>query len=73
MARQDRGETAGAGQSTTAIVLDAEMLEILRALAFLRARRRGGGRPSVSAIIREVLDKHRTELKREAKPVLDLK
>jgi hypothetical protein len=50
---------------TTAIHLRRDQWLLLRSVAFQRAMKRGG-RPSVSALIVDLIDKNRAELEREA-------
>ena len=59
------------GMMTTAIVITPEQYAVLRAVAQLRAHRQGGV-TSVSAVIRELVDKNIDELRAEAKPLLDI-
>jgi len=49
---------------TTAIVIPKDMWNLLRQVAFHRAQT-SGGRASVSEVLRTLVEKHRTELKRE--------
>ena len=49
---------------TTGINLPADMWELLNRVAFERAKRQGG-RPSVSALLVELVQRHRKELERE--------
>lgn len=51
--------------ATTAIHIPREDLALLRRVAVERANREGG-RPSVSDVLRELIDKHRAELEAEA-------
>lgn len=51
--------------ATTAIHIPREDLALLRRVAVERANR-NGGRPSVSDVLRELIDRHRAELEREA-------
>ncbi len=60
----DAGETL-----TTAIVIPRSTWRLLRAVAFKRAQEQGG-RPSVSALVLELVDRHRKELEKEAGPYL---
>lgn len=62
-----RGASGGGAPrgSTTAIHLPADLLELLRIVAVKRAR--GGGRPSVSAVIVELVERCRAELEAEAR------
>lgn len=49
---------------TTGINLPTETWELLRRVAFERSRR-GGGRGSVSALLVELVDRHKRELQKE--------
>lgn len=49
---------------TTGIVLPTELWELLRRVAFERSRR-SGGRGSVSALLVEMIERHRKELEKE--------
>jgi len=49
---------------TTGINLPADMWELLNRVAFERAKRHGG-RPSVSALLVDLVHRHRKELERE--------
>ena len=49
---------------TTGINLPAEMWAMLNRVAFERARKRGG-RPSVSALLVDLVERHRKELEKE--------
>ena len=49
---------------TTGINLPADMWELLNRVAFERAKRHGG-RPSVSALLVDLVQRHRKELERE--------
>jgi hypothetical protein len=49
---------------TTGINLPADMWELLNRVAFERAKRRGG-RASVSALLVELVQRHRKELEKE--------
>jgi len=51
---------------TTAIHIRRDHWELLREVAFNRARN-SGGRASVSAVISQLIERHRVELAREAK------
>lgn len=53
------------GSATTAIHIRREDLALLRRVAVERANR-NGGRPSVSDVLRELIDRHRAELEAEA-------
>jgi hypothetical protein len=48
--------------AVTAINLPSDVLELLRMVAIKRAARAGKGRPSVSAVITDLVEKHRHEL-----------
>lgn len=54
------------GMTTTAIHIPHEALALLRLVAVQRANREGG-RPSVSAVLTDLVEQHRAELEREAK------
>ncbi len=54
---------------TTAIVIPRSTWRLLRAVAFKRAQEQGG-RPSVSALVMELVERHRKELEKEAGPFL---
>ncbi len=60
----DAGETL-----TTAIVIPRSTWRLLRAVAFKRAQEQGG-RPSVSALGLELVERHQKELEKEAGPFL---
>jgi hypothetical protein len=49
---------------TTGVHLPADLWELLNRLAFERARKRGG-RASVSALLVEIIERHRKKLERE--------
>jgi len=49
---------------TTGINLPAEMWEMLNRVAFERAKKYGG-RPSVSALLVDLVERHRKELEKE--------
>ena len=49
---------------TTGIALPADMWAFLNRIAFERARKYGG-RPSVSALFRDLVERHRKELEKE--------
>ena len=51
---------------TATVNLPREMLTLLRRVAVNRADT-AGGRPSVSDVVREILEKHRDELEDEAR------
>jgi hypothetical protein len=53
------------GGATTAVHLPREDLALLRRVSVERANRQGG-RPSVSNILRELIEQHRAELEAEA-------
>jgi hypothetical protein len=50
---------------TTSLHLPADLLYLLRLVAVRRASRTGG-RPSVSDVVRDMLEEHRNELETEA-------
>ena len=50
---------------TSALVIGTDMHKILQAVAFKRSREEGG-RPSVSKVVRLILESHRAELEKEA-------
>ncbi len=54
---------------TSAYRFPRELYNLLRAVSFRRAQERGG-RPSVSAILMELAERHRDELVEEAGPFL---
>ncbi len=54
---------------TTAIVIPRSTWRLLRAVAFMRAQEQGG-RPSVSALVLELVERHQKELEKEAGPFL---
>ena len=56
---------AGANMRFTTVVIPADLLRLLRLAAIGRADRHGG-RPSVSDVIRDLLERHRKELEAEA-------
>ncbi len=56
---------------TTGLNMPAELLSLLKAVAMKRAKERGG-RPSVSAIICELVEERRAELEKEAGPWLEM-
>lgn len=73
---QPHGKTAAASavdglkkdtHSPTTLNLSRDMVEMLRIIATARARQEGG-RPSVSAIVEELLERHRGELVAELPP-----
>jgi len=49
---------------TTGIALPADVWELLHRVSFERAKKYGG-RPSVSALIRDLVERHRKELEKE--------
>jgi hypothetical protein len=51
--------------AVTAINLPSDVLELLRMVAIKRAARAGKGRPSVSAVIVDLVEKHRHQLQGE--------
>ena len=56
--------TASAGMAITSIHLPRELLTLLRFASIIRADRHGG-RPSVSDVIRDLLERHRAEIEVE--------
>jgi hypothetical protein len=54
-------------KATTAIHIPQATWDLLRRVAYKRALA-GGGRPSVSAIVTELVERNRNELEREAQP-----
>ena len=71
VAAQAKAGDADEAMMTTAIVITPEHYRVLRAVAQLRAHRQGGT-TSVSAVIRELMDKNIDELRAEAKPLLEI-
>ncbi len=65
-AAQRRFKHDDARMVTTAIHIPHEALALLRMVAVQRANREGG-RPSVSAVLTDMVEQHRVELEREAK------
>ena len=57
---------------TTSFALEPETLKLLKAAAHARAKKAGGGRPSVSAILQELIERERAELEAQAGPFLQL-
>ena len=55
-----------ADMKMTTIYITAEMLTLLRIVAARRAEDAGGGRPSVSDVVRGILEKYRSEIEDEA-------
>jgi hypothetical protein len=53
-------------QKTTGINMPTDMWELLNRVAFGRAKKHGG-RPSVSALLVGLVERHRDELERELK------
>ena len=60
----DSGHGAERTHRTTGINLPADMWEMLNRVAFERAKQQGG-RPSVSALLVDLVERHRKELERE--------
>lgn len=58
--------TVSSDMTTSTINLPREMLTLLRRVAVNRADT-AGGRPSVSDVVREILERHRSELEDEAR------
>lgn len=65
-AAQRRFKHDEARMVTTAIHIPHEALALLRMVAVQRANREGG-RPSVSAVLTDLVEQHRAELEREAR------
>ena len=65
-----RGRRGSAGRNrvermqTTSLHLPSDLLNLLRMVAVTRASRRGG-RPSVSNVVRELLESHRPQFEDE--------
>ena len=57
-------EAAERSYKTTGINLPADIWELLNRVAFQRAKKYGG-RPSVSALLVELVQRHRRELQKE--------
>jgi len=55
-----------AAMATCSVHMSLDMLTTLRLVATRRAAALGAGRPSVSDVVREILDRHRDELEGEA-------
>lgn len=62
-----RTRTTPTTEIITAVNLPADVLELLRLVAVRRATKAGRGRPSVSAVIVEVVSRCRRELEAELK------
>lgn len=58
--------TTSGAWATCSVHMGLDMLTLLRMVATRRAAAAGGGRPSVSALVCEILDRHRDELEAEA-------
>jgi hypothetical protein len=56
-----------ADMTTTAVYVPRDALALLRLVAVRRANARGEGRPSVSDVITDLVERHRDELEAEAK------
>ncbi len=68
MAKRKLGKAPPADTSADAITsihISKNMLTLLRIAAIKRAER-DGGRPSVSNVIRDLLERHRREIEKEA-------
>ena len=65
------GDNAIGATMTPGLNLPVGTHDLLRSVAFARAKRQGG-RPSVSAIIVELVERHRAELEKEAGPFLGM-
>lgn len=59
-----RTETEPPGYKTTGINLPLDVWELLNRVAFERAKK-FGGRPSVSALLVDLVQRHRKELEKE--------
>jgi hypothetical protein len=59
-----RGQAEERTHRTTGINLPADIWELLNRVAFERAKK-FGGRPSVSALLVDLVQRHRKELERE--------
>ncbi len=71
-ARVKAGDRLGTGETrTTGINVPADVHALLRAVSLKRAKERGG-RPSVSAVIVELVRLREEELRREAGKYMDL-
>ncbi len=57
---------ATGAMATCSVHMSLDMLTTLRLVATRRAAAAGAGRPSVSDVVREILDRHRDELEAEA-------
>lgn len=51
---------------TSAVAMPQDMAELLRRVAFSRAQKSGRGRVSVSAVLRELVERNRASLEAEA-------
>ncbi len=65
--RSQQPEPPSAPDSVTSIHISRDMLRLLRDAANNRAYRAGRGRPSVSDVVRDLLERHRDELEAEAR------
>lgn len=64
--RKPRTDAPEPTYKTTGINLPADLWELLNRVAFVRAKH-GGGRPSVSALLVSLVERHRKELELELK------
>ena len=64
--RQVPDRTAKGRPLTTTITIDWDTLEVLRLVAMRRAHKAGGGRPSVSNVVQDLIAEHIEDLRREA-------
>lgn len=64
-AQAGRSRALTDASATTAIHIPRDDLALLRRVAVERANR-GGGRPSVSDVLRDLIERHRAELEAEA-------
>lgn len=63
----DKMHPNGKRPLTATITIDRPTLELLEDVALARKRRTGEGRASVSAVVRDLIDRHRAELEAELK------
>jgi len=61
-----RKEASAPASKTTGINVPSDMWELLNRVAFERAKK-FGGRPSVSALLVDLVQRHRKELEKELK------
>lgn len=62
--RANAGKAESSKTRTTGIVLPTELWELLRRVAFERSRK-SGGRGSVSALLVQLVERHKRELEKE--------